>query len=272
LDSDKLIYYYLKFPSEDAANRYLQKYYEKFNNDSAGKIVDARIDPYADNIQLKSPTNSIISTGNLFSFESSPGKSSLIPNSINPSDSSSALLDGIVENLTSRYNRIVRTLSDISSAMPKNPDSLFKSIINSELITKDNSSGNGFIHNIKTVSIGENTVYLVDNAADSVPCNISELPGHSSKGIIIATGSEKADEDFTGLILSGDTVFFRDGVTVTSSDSIAEAVILANNPDVNRYFWEYAASTLPIIIPGNSNNTIDVSELIGYENWTKNEE
>lgn len=256
---EDLVYFYLTFPTEEIANRYLEDYYKvESNKNNINEWISAA------NIKINSPTNSIVSVGNLFSY--SGGQAILTPNRVNPTEVDNEplkLLKSISSNLEKRYVSIINTLSDMSSSVTPVP-SLFDSIVNRGEIEADIPS-NGQ----KTVMIGEYVVCIVNGSfridAGLNP-TVSEL-----KGIVIATGSVQVSKDFTGLILSGDTILMDNNVTVTASDTIVKSIIRANNSEVNKYFRGYSTSETEEGIQGN-NGTFDVSKLITYANWTKNED
>ena len=258
-DHEDLVYYYLTFPSEEIANRYLEDYYkvESNKNNMNGWISAA-------NIKINSPTNSIVSVGNLFSYTG--GQAILTPNRVNPTEVDNEplkLLKSISTNLEKRYVSIINTLSDMSSSVTPVP-SLFDSIVNRGEIEADIP-----LNGQTTVMVGEYVVCIA-NGSFRIDADLNPT-GSELKGIVIATGSVQVSKDFTGLILSGDTILMDNNVTVTASDTIVKSIISANNTEVNQYFHGYSTSETEAGIQGN-NGTFDVSKLITYANWTKNED
>ncbi len=268
---EDLVYYYLKFPSEEIANRYLQDYYQVTENKNN---INNWVSKSSANIKINSPTNSIVSVGNLFSY--SGGEAILTPNRVNPTEESDndalKLLKNISANLEKRYVSMINTLSDISSnSTPETTvPSLFDSIVKRDEIAADLSLGSH-----RTVMVGEYVVCIINNAGEPTPFIIDANlypTGSELKGIIIATGSVQVSKDFTGLILSGDTILMDNNVTVSASDVIVKSIISANNSEVNQYFRNYCNPLVTETGIIGTNGSFDVSKLITYENWTKNED
>src|SRR5690606_8828174 len=136
--SQELVYYYLKFQSEEKANQYLQKYYEVYNAGEAIGIIDNRLKPYAKKIALGNSVESILSAGNIFTLNNA-GKSSLLANTINPDSSTDGNLNPGLEllrltsaNLAERYDSVQQNLIEYAKVAPYNSDSIFDTIIHTE--------------------------------------------------------------------------------------------------------------------------------------------
>jgi type II secretory pathway pseudopilin PulG len=278
-----LVYYYIKFKSEEKANQYMQEYYTVNNPEGIIGIVDNRIKSFASSIKVKNPITSLISAGNIFTYSSDTGKSSLIPNTVNPDtkpdgskDSSLLALESIASTLVQRYNAVSMNLVDNTTAIPFDKNSVFNSIVHTDNIKTDNLFDTDFVNGIKTVVVDSNyVVYIVDNTGEEdvtfeIPTD-SSLPNNGRQGIVIATGSVKVTSDYTGLILAGDTISITPSVKIHSSKSMVEAILQKNNSNVNRYFRDYATLS-PTTSTTENTEAIHISDLIVYDNWIRNEE
>lgn len=275
------VYYYIKFKSEEKANEYMREYYAVNNPAGAIGIVDNRIKNFATSIKIKNPITSLISSGNIFTFSSETGKSSLLPNTVNPDtkpdgskDSSLLALEAIATTLAKRYNSISMNLVDNVTSLPYDSSSVFRSIVHTDNINTDTLFDTDFVNGIKTVVVDHNyVVYIVDNAGEvtfEIPTN-SSLPNNGRQGIVIATGSIKVTSDYTGLILAGDTISLAPSVKVHSSKSMVEAIFQKNNTNVNRYFRDFA-NLSPTTSTTENTEAVNISNLIVYDNWIRNEE
>lgn len=258
----KLVYYYLLFPTEEAADRYLEDYYtansEKFDdwNRYSGDTK------YAKDISLEGSGSTILSAGNIFTMA---GDQLLLKPDMAVTPE---LLRNKASDLERRYLAMRTTLTEIP---PDSSDaSPFSRIVNSARIAETFPGGEG---GVRAIDAGSgNTVYIIHNA-DGEACQVSKLPGGGgTQGMIIADGSVYLDQDFTGLILSGDTVTMKAGVTATASSSIVEAIIAANNPDIYQYLNNYTDPAEAAESFRGEDGTLDISKCIVYKNWTKNEE
>jgi len=280
--SQNLVYYYLRFSSEEKANAYLREYYNTNNPETEIGAIDNLIKGYGNSIKVKQPINSIISAGNIFTFKSETGKSSLIPNSINPDtdpdgnkNEAMERMGELTANLASRYDNIRLNLTDIDSGVPHDPNSLFRSIVNIENLEWDANYDGQFNSGIKKVLVGTDyVVYIVDNAggAPFVIPDDATLPGRGRQGMVIASGSVRVNNNYTGLILSGDQIILNSGVKISASENIIKSIINDHNPGVNRYLRGYEGLTARDTGDDEvlDNKKVIISDLIVYDNWQKN--
>lgn len=275
--SQELVYYYLKFQSEEKANQYLKKYYEIYNAADAIGIIDNRMKPYTKKISLGGSVESILSAGNIFTMNQS-GKSSLLPNTINPDPSSDGnvnpgleVLQLISVNLAERYDTIQQNLTEYAKGTPYNPDSVFDSIIHTENLRNDAVTDPKFSRGVKKViGAADSVVYLIDNKDDEAfhLQADSSLPSYGMKGLVIATGSVRVSGNFHGLIIAGETITLQAGAKVTASKDVVEAILSAGNPEINRYFRDLSQVNADETDDGT--RKVDISGLIVFDNWEKN--
>jgi hypothetical protein len=275
----KYVYYYMKFNSEALADEYMQKYYEIYETGSGGSgIIDfnSQMDRCVGDIRVNSTLGSIISSGNLFTYNETD-LSSLIPNTVNLETDSEGnksgsllALEQVAKQLVCRYDSMKTSLEPIPGGVVYDSASLFHTIINSENLLAD-------INGVTTVIMGESVVYIVNNEVETpaefefvLPTDES-LPHNGRQGIVIATGTVRVAGNYNGLILAGGDILMDGGANVKSSQAIVRAILSAGNPAVNRYFRAYASGN-PAGGTGNSVENIKISDLIEFSNWKKNEE
>lgn len=274
-NGQKITYYYLKFKSEDHANRYVQKYFEYYQNGGGvGAVdIDKRIASNVEGIKLNPSFDSLITAGNLFAYQSEEG-TELIQDSVDMAlaaggEKSNSLkaVEMVSKQLVKRYDSMVQSLAPVANRAPYDKESLFNSIIDKDKLLAD-------IEGISKVILGENVVYLVDNKLGTpsefefVLEDDNSLPGNGRKGMIIATGGVTVSGNYEGLIIAGKDITLKAGAVVSASKRIIDDIIRANEARVNSYLRDYedvAAGS------GSSEDaTINISDLIVYENWKKN--
>lgn len=232
-------------------------------------IVDNKIKNYAKSIKIKDSLNNIISAGNIFTFNSSTEKSILIPNNIN---ANSAGLEQITNNLARRYDSIQNELVEVPTGEPYDENSLFNSIIDKEKM-KSGNNWTSYEGRAKRTIIDNNVVIMVDNEGNApyVIQRDNSLPNEGRQGIVIATGDIEVKDDFTGLILSGSEISLRSGVRVTGADNVVEAILEKNHSEVNQYFRGNIMKRYMNSEADVDYKNIDISDLIVFHNWVKNE-
>lgn len=274
----KYVYYYIKFQSEALANDYMQKYYEVYQNGGGSGIIDfnSQMERSVGGILTNGAPGSIISAGNLFTYNGTD-LSNLLPNTIEMAPDAEGNLSGsllaleqVAKQLVSRYTSLQTSLEPVPGRVVYDTSSLFRSIINTENLLAD-------ISGVTTVTIGENVVYLVNNEVGTpsefefiLPTEGS-LPHNGRQGIIIATGNVRVSGEYTGLILAGKDILLNGGASVKASEVVVRSILNAADPGVNRYFRAYETGA-PAGGTGNSLENMKISELICFNNWTKNEE
>lgn len=273
--ANKLVYYYLDFKSDEKANEYMQKYYEINNqNLSFSGVIDNRIGNFATSIKVNDRIQSIMSVANIFTYDSDTSRSSLLANTVktdNINASYMAMLH-VKENLKKQYDSVKTTLSENNNSTAYDPTSVFNTFVNKEKILED-SWIDTEVKVGKTIVVGDYTLIIVDNEGREsyhVKRN-DDLPNGGLKGIIIATGNVHIGEDYKGLILSGDTITMSSGVRIQASTDIVEEILKMDYQHINKYF-----RNLPKSITDEKSalniSRIQVSDLIYYDNWVKNEE
>jgi hypothetical protein len=269
------VYYYLKFKSHFHANEYITRYYELFKSGEWDDIIDIdrQIAGNADGILLNKDLRSMMSAGNIYTYNPSDA-SSLLPGNIdlNPDNGSTsdtlAALEGISNRLSMQYISLMHHLEPYSGKAAYDENSLFNSIIHTQNLLSDIT---GFA--VKTT--GDYVIYIVNNAVGThyeyefeIPYDPA-LPGMGRKGIVIATGTVRLSGSFEGLIIAGRDVKLESMASVNASESIVRKILAANNPDINRYFRSFAGGTPK---PGGEGESdlMDISSLISFTNWRRN--
>lgn len=149
-------------------------------------------------------------------------------------------------NYATQYNNLSHTLQLYTDSQK----SLFDTLINSKAIESD-ATGDGTMNDPYYVRIIKGDFSL--NEADK-------------SGMIIATGNVTVNKSFTGTIIAGGTITLCGGANVNADPSTVSAII-NNNDAIKKYFVEFSGKD-------NSSGklkTINMKDLIVYENWKKNE-
>lgn len=232
--NNNVVYYYLNFKTPELATTYSKNYRLSYpERMDTGYPIDS--------ITLNESAGSLISAGNLFSY-----------------DDSLRMVFGsngnYVSNYLGQYNNLTHTLQKYNYST----DDVFHHIVD--------------VNKLKSAAIGNSGVALQVDTSDYMvriidnPSSVYTLDQANKKGLIIATGDVNIKANFTGLVLSGNKITLMGGANVTESQILIQSII-NTNPDVRAYFDEF--SDEQITVPGSSNK-INISELIYYENWKKN--
>lgn len=264
--SQKMVYYYLKFKSEDAANRYLRDYYNANNTGTTG-IIDERIGAYGKSIRLNNDLTTILSDGNLFTFNAAAKKSGLIANTVNTEAPASAGCQSLVETkqaLTKKYEALKVSLREDSTAVSYDSNSMFNSLIDTRKLSAVSNAEGG----TRMELAGGYTVTIVNNASKApyVLTADARYAGNGLKGIVIASGNVKVQANFTGLILSGGEISLGSGVTVTASNETVINILRQKKEEINNCFRN-------LVLPESNSaagSAAGEGQLIYYENWKKN--
>lgn len=263
------VYYYLKFKSEEKANEYMQKYYEVYNSAGTTGIIDNQVKRYAKSIKINDSLGSIISAGNLFTFNTTTKTSSMFPGNINPDGDS---LKEIAAILAGRYDSMKKELTETPTGQAVDENSLFNTLIKKETIEEDNIRDN-YTDGVKTVIVDEYVVHIVDNRGKSpfVITGNSLLPRSGQYGIVIATGDIHVRTDFHGLILSAENIKLTTGVNVFSSKDLVSTILSKNNMEINRYFRDFIINHYQTGTGSGKKARVKISDLIVFDHWKKNE-
>lgn len=93
-----------------------------------------------------------------------------------------------------------------------------------------------------------------------------------TRGILIATGDVNIKANFTGLVIAGGNITVSSNASIYSDTTIVNDIWNRGDENINQYFYDIVAGG---IIGGGTGSgvetqTIDISNLISYQNWHKN--
>ena len=96
------------------------------------------------------------------------------------------------------------------------------------------------------------------------------IPSDITQGLVVATGDVYVSRNFRGLIISGGTISFGTGVTVTSDKMLVADLFKkdmeSSSPAFSQFFKECTVGSVTDHIAGN----VDINTYLTYENWKKN--
>ncbi len=113
-------------------------------------------------------------------------------------------------------------------------------------------------------STGDTGVVLAKNSTKLT------IPSDITQGLVVATGDVYVSRNFRGLIISGGTISFGTGVTVTSDKMLVADLFKKDmelsSPAFSQFFKECTVGSVTDHIAGN----VDINTYLTYENWKKN--
>lgn len=245
----KEVFFFLAFANEEKANEYLKNYYSKQQLDEESKM-EARIKSFAGSISVNTVSSSIMSPGHLFTYQEESGVG-LLESTVTPDGST---MQSMADQFKERYKILSQELSERHLGAVYDPDSVFRSIIDTSKILPST-----------------NKVYTIDSSHKAYVVDGDFTTTSGMQGIVIATGNVTVNGSFTGLILAGGDINLSAESTVTASKQVVNTII-NNNTDLNTIFRKVVVNNLDGSGGLVDNDRIIVSELIGYENWKLNEE
>lgn len=303
-----MVYYYLEFKDQAAANQYFKNYFN--NSDNKAKLdMNSKTYLYGNGIKLSGAlllaANGLKTAGD--------GSLALSSGVLSDPDSpdASLLSDAIrtAREYKSRQLCLVATSSGGNTGdfrLDKTASPLFKTIISQkggqsviEKETSDDSTAfsNGFVKDngsyykkvpidIDGDGLAEYSVYIIRNDTDITTDDIRRATaGELSNGIIITTGDLTVKRNYEGLVISGGKILLSNsGIQIMSAPDMVQDILsyaLGKEKtkgtaggwleDASRQFTHYFTDYASSSYGnGKSIDQIKVSEYITYENWKKN--
>ncbi|SHO53936.1 hypothetical protein [Anaerocolumna xylanovorans] len=302
-----MVYYYLEFKDQAAANRYFKEYYN--NSDNKAKLdINSKTFLYGNGIKLSGAlllaANGLMTAGD--------GNLALTGGVLsNPDSPDASLLSDAVRTAREYKSRQLCLVAASSGGntgdfrLDKTTSPLFKTIISQDgsqsVIEKETSDditalSNGFVKDngnyYKKISIdiggegfAEYSVYIIRNDSDITTDDIRRATGGEiGNGIIITTGNLTVRTNYEGMIISGGKILLQNsGIQITSGPDMVQNILSfalekekeeapggwLNNASMQftHYFTDYAGNSYD---NGRSIDQIKISEYITYENWKKN--
>lgn len=265
-----LVYCYLRFTDEDAANRYFRDYYN-INSEQIDKYTKL----YASEIKMADDLLYLNIAGNMLKFEGEEGWSVLAS-----TDSSgnrqqaqriSAMKDDVFKALSAKLMRTSNQLTNEEMTQ-----TAFKNIIDEtevEIILNEKHTAEV---KIDTAGASTDSIILTKNAEYVVD---SHTP--SSVKMIVSLGNVTVKNDFKGLIIAKGNITVEAGgsVTIEPLDSDTFSNILQTKIDelsVDRdyYLLNIFTDGINYVNSGNAVNDMGTErvsfiDLITYERWSK---
>lgn len=274
-----LVYYYVMFDSNDSsslqnANDYFAAYYNKNKS-----TLDAYTKLYTTGIVMRGDSDGFYTlhlAGNVVRYDSPDSLS--LKNATASDDSINAGYAGLLTNSQKKYKALCKKLLD-------NYDQLGAS--------EKADAANAYTNLVKETEIYN---YFSEAAKDSTILNKSEAgyftqasytalvvdgdyeyTGTGSdnfKGLIIATGDVRVDADFEGTIISGGNITLARNVKVKPCrEAVVQAMAAAKLVGGKTYsvtdFLAGGSGYLGTTGRTYSEETVDLGDLVGYENWEK---
>lgn len=266
--SSATVYLYMVFEDMESENAYFRNYCSQ-NSEKVRRYMNV----YAESIQINEAMESVVLNGNI-AYSKDTGLGLLRDNFRMESAENQDYIKYVQEEYQNTFAALTSALNENYDALTINQRSKepFENLVNESAITTGGTSiaagnkktftgtrtGNGCI----VVNNEGDTAFVVD---DSI--GITE-------GIIIATGDVVLQKSFRGLILAKGKISSIANATISADGSAALDALLAGDTAAGiavMDYLNYVGGSVNVGTVGDtaSKETIDLSELITYENWKK---
>lgn len=271
-----LIYCYLRFPDEDAANRYFRDYYD-VNTES----VDRYTQLYAKDIKMADNLLYLYIAGNMLAYEGEEKWSVVNSFDSDGTDTQAKKISNIkAEEFNSLSVKLVRTANQLTDA--ELGRTAFPNIID-ELEVENVLDANGGVNEvlIETQDPGHTAAMVLTKkdeyiVGSSTPSNVK---------IIVSLGNVTVRKDFKGLVVAKGNITVAAGAHVTLepldvatlSDVLRTKVVQLstdNGHEHDYYLMNVFTDGLNYAYSGNAafeeqSARVSMVDLISYERWTK---
>ena len=261
-DGLNVVYYYLDFKDEQKAYEYMLKYNEVYPEN-------------LDDIRMTFPVK-------MMDFDYGLTKSSGIATRIIGIDDETEILgprvsksyfNSIESSLSSKYLWMTRRLKDVADNKPYlDVNSLANSFVNMEKI-KEKAGGvvGENVYKPKPDSSDTYSIQIIYNGKGDVEGN-AVMVNTPTRGILVATGDVKINANFTGLVIAGGNITVSSNASIYSDSMIVNDIWNRCDENINQYFYDIVTggSTGGSTGSGSGSQSIDISNLISYQNWRKN--
>lgn len=262
----KVVYYYLNFKDEQKAYKYMLKYNEVHTEN-------------LDDIRMTFPVNKMDfvyewtkSNGIATRIKGITDVTEILEPKVNKS-----YFNSIESATSSKYLWMTRRLTEVDDSKPYlDVNSLANSFVN---MAKIKEKAGGVINTNVYTSNPSDTykVQIIYNgkgkyAAAGEGKGTEVLINTPTRGILVATGDVKINANFTGLIIAGGNITVSSNASIYADSTIVNDIWNRCDEDINQYFYDIVSSGVTGGGTGSGlgSQTIDISNLISYQNWRKN--
>lgn len=273
-------YYYLNFKSEDDAN----KFYLAYVNNNEEKMTE-QAEEYLDSSALQLNSSMVLTLrGDLLYRDGTELKEKMATTSATDWAVDTGYWN-FAKMLAINYKSLQTTLTETgsgitgtdvrftktvgaSTVIDKTQNPLFEAIVKkSEIDSSPDIDNDGeVLFQADPTDPSSANVIFVDNDGTG---DTSYLVRTNTKGVVVATGDVQVEGTFRGMILSGGTINFATGATITA-DSVLVSDLFRKAKEANptdnftKYFKDYDTLLENVI------GTVEISDYLSLENWQKN--
>ena len=275
-NGETLVYFYMTFANENAANQFFKDYYAK-NAEGITKYADF----YTNGITMANPASMVRLqlAGNSMKFDGTNNATSVQENNIDNAATKLAA-NGLSYSNTfeALCTKLVFNYGELTNlhAIDINDNIVFENIV-------DKTTMINFLTTNQASCMGAPLTYTFTNGLTKAIITNNEFTEaylyddlDSKINLIIATGDVIVDEDFKGLIIADGTITIKDGINVeVASDAVKNALKASAEIDgtiwnVVGFLWDGSEMLNSISGVADDGSSVEMSDLVIYENWTKN--
>lgn len=288
---DSMVYLFMKFESESAANNFFLKYYQNNKNlTTLGKMLDLYTGTGIElpfDIAEDTMASQFYYNGSILA----DGESNVfIPERLSNAEQDAALRDELIakqisyqDTFSALGKKLIKNYADLTPEEKQND--VYNNLVNSFSSFTDTdyiiASGakKSFISENGEAAVVVNGDYTVDAnalaAIKSVPDKAGNTHNDAKLHVVIASGNVTVSEDFEGMIIAGGTITI-DGraVSIKANPRKAGCALRAKNAAGLRAA-DYLIDGDHYILSGGSSDgdvetdSISMSDCVVFENWKK---
>lgn len=278
-----LVYYYLEFTSDVAANQFFADYYEA-DRENMDEYIKTYINRFNVNPNLNVAQANLHLAGNMVKFDNNNN-----PVLVKDTLTADAL---VAEELSENRYKWADTYTAYSKKMMSSTSLLTSEQLMNDIyenLVIDDLTFNGIVPNgYYQIYESGNVKALAVNNKDKAAFNLNDANEFQDVYVIIATGDVVVNRNFKGLIIAGGSISLAPNCNVVQSEAakVRQAMMAkaGDNKFADLLLDGIAYTTVGATADGDANDTpeaqieqqiqreedyVDISELIVYENWTK---
>lgn len=261
-----VVYYYLDFKDEQKAYEYMQKYNEAHPENLADIRTTFPVKKM-DFVYGLTKSNGIATR-----IEDTNSVTEILEPRVNKS-----YFTSIESDTSSKYLWMTRRLTEVDDSKPYlDVNSLANSFVN---MAKIKEKAGGIVGtNVYTSDPSDTySIQIIYNgkgkyASAGEEKGTAVMINAPTRGILVATGDVKINSNFTGLIIAGGNITVSSNASIYADSTIMNDIWNRCDEDINQYFYDIATGGITggDSASGLGTQSIDISNLISYQNWRKN--
>ena len=276
--TSQLVYYYMEFEKQADANAFFRDYYSAHKDK-----VDTYVSHYIREINLGNFGSMNVNLAGNMLYKDSNGVYQLESDNLNENLADEEYINSLTyykNTYTALCTKLVKDKTDITleEETKKLGGGLYTNIIDEKVYT-DSSYSLAYPSDCYTggnrIQFGDSTDYY--GLFVNVPSYTINVSPSDKLRVVVATGDVIVQSDFTGIIIAKGNIILQNNVQLKSDPAGVSAALQKNctvhsnssHYCVNLFLEGHALAVSSTEGSGGSGETVEIEDLIGYRNWSK---